>query len=226
MRMKSLLLGDIQFQYKYGFYFLYLILSIIYIGVLLALPTQWREKVAILMIFSDPAAMGLFFMGAIVLFEKSENVLDSIAVSPVKPLEYVVSKLCSIAIISTLVGLAIDLCSGSTLNILYLVMGVFLGSSLFSSVGLIIAAKVSTLNSFIIATLFVGMLISVPALAYLFGFRHSWFFLHPGVSMIQLIWGHNTLPAMIILLLWTLLFTTISTRAVSKMFQCVGGIKL
>jgi fluoroquinolone transport system permease protein len=57
------------------------------------------------MIFSDPAAMGLYFMGAIVLFEKSERVLSAIAVSPVKPREYVLSKLCSIGIVSAAAGL-------------------------------------------------------------------------------------------------------------------------
>ena len=226
MRIKSLLIGDIRFQFKYGFYFLYFILSILYISVLFALPTPWREKVAILMIFSDPAALGLFFMGAIILFEKSENILNSIAVSPVNSLEYVISKLCSIAIISTLVGLSIGLSSGSSLSMYHLIIGVFFGSCFFSSIGLIIAAKVSTLNHFIVTTIFVAVLISLPALAYLFGFRHSWLFLHPGVSMIQLLWGHNTFLSMIILIIWTLLFTIISCRVVSNMFQCVGGMKL
>ena len=31
MRLKNLVLGDIKFQFKYGFYFLYLFLSIIYL---------------------------------------------------------------------------------------------------------------------------------------------------------------------------------------------------
>lgn len=71
MRLKALLRGDIRFQYKYGFYFIYLLFSVLYIGLLYAFPEKWRGKAAILMIFSDPAAMGLFFMGAIVLFEKA-----------------------------------------------------------------------------------------------------------------------------------------------------------
>ncbi|MFR1297115.1 MAG: hypothetical protein ACLSBH_17740 [Coprobacillus cateniformis] len=51
--------------------------------VLVILPETWQETVASLMIYSDPAAMGLFFMGAIVLFEKSQRVLNSLAVSPI-----------------------------------------------------------------------------------------------------------------------------------------------
>ena len=76
MRLKNLILGDIKFQFKYGFYFLYLFLSIIYICIINVFPTFMREKIAIIMIYSDPAAMGLFFMGAIVLLEKSQRVLN------------------------------------------------------------------------------------------------------------------------------------------------------
>lgn len=73
MRFKKLFLWDLRFQAKYGFYFLYTVLTVIYVTVLFALPESWQEKAAAILIFSDPAAMGLFFMGAIVLLEKSQN---------------------------------------------------------------------------------------------------------------------------------------------------------
>lgn len=44
MRLKNLILGDIKFQFKYGFYFLYLFLSIIYICIINVFPTFMREK--------------------------------------------------------------------------------------------------------------------------------------------------------------------------------------
>ena len=107
-----MILSDIRFQFRYGFYFIYLVFSLVYIGMLFAFPENWRQTAALLMIFTDPAAMGLFFMGAIVLFEKSERVLNSIAVSPVKPLEYVVSKLVSIGLIASLVACVIGFVAG------------------------------------------------------------------------------------------------------------------
>ena len=68
MRIRSLIIGDVRFQFKYGFYLLYLFFSVLYISLVYIFPVSWRERAAILMIFSDPAAMGLYFMGAIVLF--------------------------------------------------------------------------------------------------------------------------------------------------------------
>ena len=43
-------------------------------------------------VISDPAAMGLFFMGAVILPEKSQRVTSFFAVSPLKAWEYVGAK--------------------------------------------------------------------------------------------------------------------------------------
>ncbi|MBE0600435.1 MAG: ABC transporter permease, partial [Firmicutes bacterium] len=80
MKAKTLVFADIRFQIRYGFYTIYGLFTLVYLGLLYALPDAWRGDAAAVMIFTDPAAMGLFFMGAIVLFEKNERVLDSIAV--------------------------------------------------------------------------------------------------------------------------------------------------
>ncbi|BCJ96055.1 ABC transporter permease [Anaerocolumna cellulosilytica] len=226
MRINVLLIGDIRFQFKYGFYFLYLIFTILYIGLLFALPESWREQAAILMIFTDPAAMGLFFMGAIVLFEKGERVLDSLAISPVRPIEYVVSKLLSIAIISTVVGLLIGLGSGIITNPLLFIIGVFLGSCLFSAIGLLIASNITTLNQFIVATIPAEIIINVPAIAYIFGLKPSLMIVHPGVCIIELCQnGDKALPATFILILWTILSVLLTHRVVTGSLHSLGGVK-
>ena len=227
MRAKALLIGDIRFQFKYGFYFLYALFTILYISLLYALPAAWREQAAALMVFSDPAAMGLYFMGAIVLLEKSERALNSIAVSPIKPLEYVGAKLSSISLISTVAGLLIGLCAGTLKNPFGYALGVFLGSCLFSSIGLMIAANIATLNQFIVATIPAELLINIPAIAWLFGWKPGVLLLHPGVCVIELLKnGQNALPAALILVAWTALFSYFARHMVIKSFRTLGGMKL
>jgi len=227
MRLWSLLRGDIRFQYKYGFYFLYLIFSVLYINLIFAFPETWREKAAILMIFSDPAAMGLYFMGAIVLFEKSERVLDSLAVSPARAYEYMLSKLFSIGMISVIVGFAIGFFSNAVNITMHFIMGIFLCSCLFSAVGLIIAAKSISLNGFIISTIPAQLIINIPAIAWLFGWKPVWLLLHPGVSTMVLFEnGKHVLPAFILLAFWALLAAVMANRTVKDMFREIGGIKL
>ncbi len=226
MRMRALLSGDLKFQFRYGFYFLYLIFVGFYLALLHAIPEGWREKTAVLMIFTDPAAMGLYFMGAIILLEKSERVLDSIAVSPATPAEYTASKLVSIALISTLAGLFIGVGGGAS-NPFLLIFGVFLGSCLFSAAGMMIAANIASLNQFIVFTIPAEVLINLPAIAWLFGWRPGILLLHPGVCIVELCQNSPlALPAAPILLFWTLLAMFLTRRVMGKCLRSLGGVRI
>ena len=225
MKFRSAFISDVRIQYKYGFYLLYAFFTVFYIAILSVFPAVWREKAAIFMIFTDPAAMGLYFMGAIVLFEKGERVLDSIAVSPLKTYEYVLSMLFSLSVISTVAGLAIGVAGGVITNPVLFILGVFLCSCLFSSVGLILACKITTLNQFVIATFPAEILICAPALLWLFGYDKAWLLIHPGTALMAILSGGTVFP-ILILLLWTALFAILACIFVEKMLKSVGGIKL
>jgi fluoroquinolone transport system permease protein len=224
MNLLPLVKGDFRLQYKYGFCALYLLLCALYAGVLLLLPENIRGMAAIIMIFSDPAAMGLFFLGAMVLFEQSQQVVNSLAVSPVTAKEYVLSKLLSLSSVSTGAALLIALFSGGGINILSLLPGVFLGSLLFSAVGMILAAHAVTLNRFLLSTIPAEILIMLPAIAWLFGIRPGLLILHPGVCVIALLAGTDHLwTAFFVLLLWTAGFYLLAARAAGRMMNKTGG---
>lgn len=227
MRIRALLRGDIRFQLRYGFYGLYLIFCTLYLILLSILPAAWRPDAAALMIFSDPAAMGLYFMGAIVLFEKSERTMNSIAISPVSPVEYVCAKLVSIGMISTVAGLAIGIGGGVFLHSFFFLPGVFLGSCLFSAVGLMVAANIASLNQFVVATIPAELLINLPAIAWLFGWRPGWLLLHPGVCIIELcLLGERSMAAFLLLSAWTAFAAVLACAVTARSFQALGGVKL
>ncbi len=227
MRLKPLLFTDMRFQYRYGFYGLYLLLTLVYVGLLSALPDAWRGDAALVLIFTDPAAMGLFFMGAIVLFEKNERVLDSLAVSPVTALSYVLSKIVSLGIIAALAATAVGAAAGMMHRPLLFVGSVFLCSCLFSALGLTAACQTKTLNQFFLLVVPMELLTTVPALYWLFWAKSDLWVLHPGVSMLMLCSGRGSAGfAMLSLLGWTALAVWIARRRVRRMFQTVGGITL
>ena len=142
MRLGRLICGDIHFQWKYGFYFIYFILTVLYVCGIAALPEHWKTDIASIMIYSDPAAMGLFFMGAIVLLEKSQKVLNAMVVSPVKISEYILSKTVALIAISTVIALILGLVSGSN-HLLGIAVGTALTSAIFTMLGIIAATKIS-----------------------------------------------------------------------------------
>lgn len=227
MRMKSLIVGDVKFQFKYGFYFVYAVFTIVYAAIIYVLPNSWKETAATIMIFSDPAAMGLFFMGAIVLLEKSERVLNSIAVSPVSSKEYILSKVVSLGFISTIVGLIIALSAESN-NFLIVSFGIFMGSSVFTLVGLIIAANAKSLNQFIVATVPIEIICFLPPIWYLFGYDKAFMLMHPGCIIVRFISGNsdNLFMLTAVLLIWIVAIYSIAYKNIEKMFQQAGGTKL
>lgn len=226
MRFRNLLLWDMKFQARYGFYLLYGLLTVFYLMLLFALPLSWKENAAAILIYSDPAAMGLFFMGAIILLEKSQRVTAFFAVSPLKVFEYVCSKVLSLSAIALLVALV--LAAAVKCRFLpYLLLGTFLSSILFTLLGMIIATKITSLNQFILATVPVEMVVFVPAVLHLFRITPAVMGSYPANVCMDLILGRDfsvvglcLTIGLIALLFWA------ACQCVWSMWQNQGGIKL
>ena len=189
--------GDIRFQWKYGFYFIYLILVILYSGLLSLLPASIKDTACNILVYSDPAAMGMFFMGAIVLLEKSQRVLNGVAVSPISAEEYIAGKILSIGFISIIVGLVLmipvrsDMLPLSNLHLLTAVFGIAASSVCFTLCGIIVGTNITSLTGYIVGTIPFELIGFVPPIMYILGFnRNSLLMLiHPGCAQILLISG-------------------------------------
>ena len=226
MRLIKLMLGDIRFQFKYGFYFIYAVFCALYIFLLFILPEAWRENAASIMIYSDPAAMGLFFMGAIVLLEKSQRVLNALAVSPVKVLEYITAKTVSLAFISVLVSFILALAAGLK-NIPAVLAATVLTSIIFTLLGLIAATKTKSLNQYMMATAPLEIVCFVPPIIYLFAPTAimRWYPLNGSIAMISN-GSQNPLYDIAMLLTVMACLFVVAYHATAKMWRSLGGVEL
>lgn len=225
MRLLHIIKGDVKFQYKYGFYFLYAVLCALYIFLLLLIPSNFKEKVSVILIFSDPAAMGMFFMGAIILLEKSQRVLNSIAISPVKSQEYILAKIVSLGLISTIAGVIIAIAAGRD-HLLMVTIGIFFSSAFFTMLGIIVGTMVTSLNQFFVVTIPFEIVCFSPALLILVGVDYSYLMFHPGCILIKMIMGESAGIYIIVLAVWFVLLFAYTNRRVKKMLGSVGGVKL
>lgn len=226
MRLRSLFLLDMRFQAKYGFYFLYTTLTVVYVIVLFALPQNWREKAAAILIFSDPAAMGLFFMGAIVLLEKSQHTPCAFAVSPVRAAEYIIAKVCSLSAVSLVVATVLALAAG--VNHLYIVLlGTVISSVIFTLFGIIVSAKIVSLNQFILWTVPIEIVCFVPAILHLFRITPAWLQYYPVNVCMDMVSGYfpSTTGLFNVITLMAILFV-LARFCVLKMWDSIGGVRL
>lgn len=226
MRLRTLTAWDMRFQAKYGFYMLYGILTAIYLVVLLAMPTTWREKTAAILIFSDPAAMGLFFMGAIVLLEKSQKIPCAFAVSPVIATEYITAKVISLCAISLIVA-AMLATAAQVSDLLFVLIGTALSGAIFTLLGIIIATKITSLNQFILWTVPIEIIGFVPAILHLFGLSPAFMRYYPINLCMDLVSGNRpSVTGLLIIFLTIGILFAVSRMCVIKMWKGAGGAKL
>ena len=229
MRKVNVIKGDMFFQWKYGFYMLYLLMIIIYYVIFSFLTGNVKDTIVSICVYSDPAAMGMFFMGALILLEKSQRITNSIAISPVTVEEYILGKIVSVGIISEIVGVILML-QGHTENYFFCAIGIFTGSVIFSLCGIIVGAKIESLNQYIIGTLPFEIIGFVPVILYRIGFmwNNKLMIIHPGCSVMRLIEGDTEMAvgAVASIVIWTILLFWRADISVRKMFRKSGGVKL
>lgn len=225
MRIKALLREDIRLQIRHGFYALYFILTIFYILLLAAVPAAWKEMVAAMSIFFDPATMGLFFMGAMMLFERNQHIHQTLSVTPVSPGEYICAKLVSFGFISLLV--AAVLAVFSALPLFSVLAGTLMASFLFTLLGIIAASHIKSLNQFLLVSVPLECVCYVPLLAYLFDCMTEVLSLFPtSVCMDLILHKPVSLIGIAITIGCLLLLFAVAQRSLETMWKKEEGAKL
>lgn len=189
-RIRNALLSDIVFQYKQGFYFIYLLISFIYLLILSQLPLKFLNIALPIIVFSDPSVLGLFFIGGILLLEKEQGIIQTLSVTPLKTHEYLISKLVSLFMISILAVLLITFLSlTSDVNYMLLIASVLLTSVFFTLIGIIIATTSRHLNAFFVKMI-PWMIVLVFPCALVVMFPNEMIIsLFPSVASLKLVYG-------------------------------------
>lgn len=172
-RILQALKADLSFQFKQGFYTIYLTISVMYIAVLYCFPIELRRIIAPLCAYSDPAVVGMFFTGAQLMLEKSQGVLSCIAVTPLEPREYIGAKVLSFSIFGCVMALLIALATiGLDFNLFYYLTGIILTSAMFTGIGVIIGVKSRSMNELIVKLIPPLVIFTLPCLG-MISFKYS-----------------------------------------------------
>jgi len=225
-RTLSAFKADMIFQAKQGFLIVYLAVAIIYIIILSQLPDSILTYAVPIIIFTDPSILGLIFIGGILMLEKEQGITNSLAVTPLRFYEYIVSKIISLGMLSLIIGLVISLASYSAhVNYLIVVAVILLVSMFFTLLGYIIAESCSSVNQFILKAVPFITLFIIPCFS-LIGFKWSEvFYIIPSVSALKLMIGAYVgispllaLGIILYLIFCNIILTKIAKRTYDKKF--------
>jgi fluoroquinolone transport system permease protein len=163
-------------------------LTIIYIAIFKAISQFGNtDRILILIIFNDPALLGFLFTGVMILFEKNENTLQALAVSPLKERNYMLSKTVSLSTVSLVCCYAMAFAAvGMNFNLIHYFFASLLTTVFFTFSGIIIVSGVDTFNRFLMKAVGFLILLSLPFLGYYELLSRNWFLWMPTQSCIDL----------------------------------------
>ena len=171
---------DILFQFRNGFYLIYLIISALYIGILFSIPESHRLLVTYALVFSDTSILGLTFVGALLLLEKQQNILSSLFVTPLHVRDYLAGKVISLSLLALWASLAILVIPNGWIDSsVFVISGILLGSSFFILLGIAVGARVSSMNGFIFGIMASTVIFALPLLGYFKVYDAWWLYLLP-----------------------------------------------
>jgi fluoroquinolone transport system permease protein len=160
------------------------------------------------LLFFDPAVIGIVFVGALVLFEKSENVLQALIITPMKTDDYLLSKIISLTILS-LISASVFMTlmmifNESMFNLGYLLIGITLTSVMLILIGFILVSRVQSVNGYMLGMIIGFLGLTFPPLLDFFGlFENPVFYLWPTQASFILFDG---VFQTVILELWEILY--------------------
>ncbi len=188
MRLLNVLQHDIKFQFRHGFYYAYLFVTIFYVFALVNIPTTLRASVTTIVIFTDTTMLGFFFIGAIVLLEKGQNIFESLFITPLKVYEYMLAKLLSLALIAVLSAeLIMFFAHGAVPNHVVFSLGLLFNTMFYTLFGVTFAARAENVNDYFAKALGGGLLLCLPLLGYFNIIDSPIFYLFPSQATLVLI---------------------------------------
>jgi fluoroquinolone transport system permease protein len=205
------------------------LVTLVYIAVFKGLSTFGNmDQLLVLVIFNDPALLGFLFIGVMMLFEKNENTLQVLAISPFDEKKYVLSKSISLTTISLICCLGMAIAAhGKNFHWIHFSVATILTSLLFSFLGFIVVANENSFNRYILKALGWLLSLSIPFIGYFGLTDYYWFILfptQPAIDLFQASFDETLSVGRIIyayaaLILWTVLSYLWAVRSVTKNIQ-------
>jgi fluoroquinolone transport system permease protein len=121
---------------------------VMYVILLRLLPEDIASAVLPYLVFSDPAALGFFFVGGIVLADRSDGVAAAVLVTPVEPVQVLVARVGTLSALGALGGIAIGLASGAAVRWASFLPGVLLTALFYTSFGYAVAVRARSVNEY------------------------------------------------------------------------------
>jgi fluoroquinolone transport system permease protein len=230
-QLKTMLKWDIILQSRYKIIHLSILSVLIYFVTLVAIPSMNTVQFKTMYLFFDPILIGIMFVGALVLFEKTENTLQALNITPMERRNYFFSKIISLTLLSIISAfLFLFLSHGLYFEYFYMLSGIILTSVFLILLGFILVARCNSINEYLLMMMLAFILLFIPPLLDITGiYENIIFYLWPSQAAFLLVEGvfgslspTDTIYAVAYLCIWITACYYIANKAFYK-YIVLGG---
>ena len=248
-RLVSTMKWDARLQWRNGFYYAVMVVILIWSVLISMVPAQvWQGVSAGSLSWLLPAVVlgnlligTFYFMGGLLLLEKGEGTLEAQIVTPLRPGEYLQSKLATLTILSLVEnsllvaallifhsrfwaagGHALSLPGVDMVTSLFLfAAGLILGALILCLAGFLVVIRYDSINEYLLPSIIVTAVISLPLVTYLAGWQNWLLYLMPlqaPLTLLQAAWQPLPLWQLVYGAAYSLLWVWLLYRAANKAF--------
>jgi fluoroquinolone transport system permease protein len=186
-RVATLIVHDARLQWRYGIYAAYAVVMLAYAAIITTAGERFPAWVAATIVFTDPAALGFFFLGALMMLERSEGVRAALTVAPIAAADYLGAKAATLTTMALVASAVLSVLIHGSTNQVLLLVAVTLTSLQYVGIGVPIALRFRTVSGYLVGSAgFLAPMIAPGFLALLDPFP-LWLAVVPAVSQYRLI---------------------------------------
>jgi len=179
-RLAATIVSDTRLQSRNGFYYAAALVALFWIGVLTHLPVDNFRLLMPVFVLSNLMVNTFYFMGGLVLLEKTEGTLMAQVVTPLRTWEYLLSKVTTLTLLSLLENLLIvGVVYGLDFDPVPLVLGIMLAAALFVLTGFVAVSRYDSINEYLFPSILYTLAFMPPFLDYFGWVQSPLFYLHP-----------------------------------------------
>ena len=179
-RLMSIIRLDMLLQFRFGFYAAGLFVAVVWIALIWRIPKQSLAYLLPPFVFFGVNITTFYFVAGQLLFEKGEGTLEALAVTPVRVVDYLFSKVLTLTLLAVLENLAIVAATfGLGFGAVELVLAMVLMSVIYTLVGIIAVARYDSINEYLLPSGLFTLILQAPSLHYFDVIQSPLFYLFP-----------------------------------------------
>jgi fluoroquinolone transport system permease protein len=224
-RLSVALRLEIMLQRRYKFLHAAVFSGVLWLALLLPMPTDLRSTAEPYVILGDLMIVGFFFVAGAVFFEKGERTLDAVVATPLRFNEYLAAKVITLTALSVLLAVFVATTThGVHYNLPLLVLGTALGTVLMLLLGFLTVLPFTSVSDWFMPSVLPIALFNLPIVHYSGLWETPWLYLVPTQGPLLLLgaaFDQKTLTAWQIgyILLYPMLFAAGMWLLARRMFD-------